>query len=384
MRFKFIMAIKKIRVKPIFGNFTFYQEMVKHPPEGIDYLGIDQGVKEGKYYERKKLKEKIGLILQSLKIPRIMPIFPGNFDLIHSSRGIIPLQILSNKPWIMDIEHVHSFFGLNPEFIKNKFWKKFIEFVLSRKNCKAILCHCEATRQAFFYYLDCSKFKDKIKVVYPALHITPIKKENNNKIVILSVISIFNNKGGPQILKAFSVLEKKYKNIELILKADVPEEFKKAYSSKNIKYIGYLTEIIPRDKLLKDLYSKADIFLYPTMSDSFGASLLDAMIAKLPIVTTNLFAIPEIVENGKNGLVFKIPNYHLKKGYVQSYSWKELKNKDERIFIERIIHSLEKMILNKNYRQKMGEISFMRVKKGKFSIEKRNKKMLEIYKKALK
>jgi len=373
--------MKKIKVLPIFGGHQIYQEIVNFPPENIEYVGVGEETKQGRYYQNKKIKEKLGRALQTLSIPRMLLVKPGNYDIVHSSRGIIPL---TNKPWVMDIEHVHSFFGLNPKRIKNKFWKRFIENKLASKNCKAILCHCEATRQSFFYYLNCSKFKDKLRVLSPASHIINIKKEKHKKIRILAVISIFNNKSGPQILKAFKILEKKYKNIELWIKADVPAELKNTFISKNIQFIPYFENIIPREKLLQDLYSKCDIFLYPSLTDSFGYSLIDAMVAKLPIVSTNLFAFPEIVKENKNGFIIKIPNYNLEKGYVQTYYWKKLTGKDEQLFVEEIVNKVSKLINNKKLREKMGKASFEKVLSGNFSIKERNNQLKNIYEEALK
>jgi len=292
--------METIRVKPIFGGHQIYQEIVNYPPKGVEYVGVSKETTGGKYYESKKMKEKLGWFLQKFKLPRMIYVKPGNYDIIHSSRGIIPLN---RKPWVIDMEHVHSFFGLNPDLIKNKFWKRFVEKKLASENCKAILCHCEATRQAFFHYLDCSKFKDKIKVLYPSSHITKISKKPHKKIRLLSILSLFEQKGGPQILEAFSRLEEHYDNIELWIKADVPEMLKKKYNSKNIKYFGYHGEIVPREYLLKKFHAQCDIFLYPTLCDSFGYSLIDALVTGLPIVSTNMFAAPEVVEGGKTGLL---------------------------------------------------------------------------------
>ena len=339
-------------------------------------MGVSSATKSGKYYESKKMKEKLGSLLQKFKLPRMIYVKPGKYNLIHSSRGIIPLNM---RPWVIDMEHVHSFFGLNPKLMKNKFWRKFIEKKLASKNCKAILCHCEATRQAFFRYLDCSKFKDKIKILYPSSHIIPIKKEKHDKIRILAILSLFEHKGGLQILEAFSQLDKKYKNIELWLRADVPESFKKKYNSKNIKYMDYFKDIIPRERLLKEVYSKCDIFLYPTFCDSFGYSLIDAMVAKLPIIGTNMFAVPEIVEDGKNGFVINIPGYSLKDNFLQYYPIENLTKKDNEIFIRGLFKSLEKLIKDKKLREKMSKESFRLVNTGKFSIKERNKKLLVAY-----
>ena len=373
--------MEKIKVKPIFGNHQIYQEIVNYPPMGIEYIGVSKDTISGKYYESKKMKEKLGAMLRKLNIPRMIYAKPGNYDLIHSSRGIIPLN---KKPWVIDVEHVHSFFGLDPKLMENKFWKKFIERKLSSKYCKGILCHCEATRQAFFYYLDCSKFKNKIKVLYPSSHIIPInKKRDSDKIRILSILSIFKGKSGPQVLKVFSMIEKKYPNVEFWIRADVPEQMKKKFNLKNVKYMKYLGNIIPREKLLKDVYSQCDILFYPTLTDSFGYSLIDAMIAKMPIIGTNLFAVPEIVKDGENGLIVKIPGYRLKEGYVQSFSQSKMKGKTEKKFIDDCYGALVKLIENKSLRETMGQKGFERISKGDLSINARNKKLEKIYREAI-
>ena len=372
--------MKKIKVKTIFGGHQIYQEIVNYPPRGVEYIGVSEETVSGKYYESKKMKEKMGEMLQKLKIPRMIYVKPGNYDLIHSSRGIIPLN---RKSWVIDMEHVHSFFGLNPELIKNRFWKKFIERKLASKYCKGILCHCEATRQAFFKYLDCSKFKDKIKVLYPSSHIIPVKKKSHKKIRILVVLSIFKGKSGPQVLKVFSMIEKKYPNVEFWIRADVPEDMKKKFNLKNVEYMKYLGDIISREKLLKDVYSRCDILFYPTLCDSFGYSLIDAMVAKMPVVATNLFAVPEIIRDKENGLIVKIPGYNLKPNYIQWFPQPKMKGKIEKKFIEDCYNALIKLIEKKSLRKTMGQEGFKIISKGDFSIKTRNKKLRKIYMEAL-
>jgi glycosyltransferase involved in cell wall biosynthesis len=376
--------MKEIKIKQIFGTHQIYQEIVNFPPEGIQYLGVSGETKKGEYYEKKKIKEFLSKILQTLKIPRIMHVKPGNYDLIHSSRGILPLQIFNKKPWVMDIEHVSSFTGLDMNTLKKKNVKKFIERKLSSKYCKAILCHCEATRQSFFKHLNCEKFKEKIKILYPSSHLIPLNKVKSKKIKILCLSSNFKGKAGFQTLKVFERLSEKYSKIEFIFKADVPEKLRRIYEIKNIKYVPYFNSIIPREKLLKDFYLKSDIFFYPTITDSFGYSLIDALVAKLPIVSTNLFAVPEIVKDKKNGFVVKIPDYKLEERYSQSFPYNKLKGKKEESFIKDLIKALSKLIENKKLRERMGKESFKLISEGKFSIKERNKKLKRIYEEALK
>jgi glycosyltransferase involved in cell wall biosynthesis len=380
---KNLLKDKKIKVKQIFGGHQIYQEIVNFPPRNVEYLKVSRETGEGKYYESKKLKEKLGAMLQKLKIPRMMIIKPGNYDLIHSSRGIIPLQFWNKKPWVIDMEHVHSFFGLNPHLIKNKFLKKFIERKLSSKYCKKILCHCEATRQAFFHFLDCEKFKDKIEVLYPSSHISTFKKDPHKNIRILAIMSIFYGKAGIQVLKVFSKIQKEYPNVEFWIRADVPKKLKKEAGLKNVKYMNYFGNIIPREDLIKSVYSKCDIFFYPTLVDSFGYSLIDAMTTKLPIVSTNLYAVPEIVQDKKNGLIVKIPGYDLRKEYSQSFPWDTVIGKTEEKFVDDCYNSLSKLIQNKQLRERMGASGFERISNGDLSISARNKKLRKTYGEAI-
>ena len=48
-------------------------------------------------------------------------------------------------------------------------------------------------------------------------------------------------------------------------------------------------------------YKDADVFLFPTFSDGFGLTQLEAQAWKLPIVTTRFCG--EVVEHGRNGWI---------------------------------------------------------------------------------
>jgi len=53
---------------------------------------------------------------------------------------------------------------------------------------------------------------------------------------------------------------------------------------------------------------EADLLVFPTLGEGFGLVLLEAMAFKKPIVATRVMSIPEIVEDGKSGLL--VPPRH--------------------------------------------------------------------------
>ena len=64
--------------------------------------------------------------------------------------------------------------------------------------------------------------------------------------------------------------------------------------------VGYLY----REQLLK-YYAAVDLFLYPTKADSFGLVIAEAMASALPIITTAVDAIPELVQHEVTGLLVR-------------------------------------------------------------------------------
>jgi glycosyltransferase involved in cell wall biosynthesis len=66
----------------------------------------------------------------------------------------------------------------------------------------------------------------------------------------------------------------------------------------NILFTGYFP-----DKKLPKLYQAADVFAFSTFYENLPFAILEAMSSGLPVVTTNVGGIPEMIEDGKNGFL---------------------------------------------------------------------------------
>ena len=64
----------------------------------------------------------------------------------------------------------------------------------------------------------------------------------------------------------------------------------------NIELIGWVDNV-------GDWLAAFDLFVYPSLHEALGSTLLDAMGLGLPIVASNVGGIPEIVQDGVNGLL---------------------------------------------------------------------------------
>ncbi|HBW79234.1 MAG TPA: glycosyltransferase family 1 protein, partial [Sphingobacterium sp.] len=97
---------------------------------------------------------------------------------------------------------------------------------------------------------------------------------------------------------AFYLERSKYKKRLLLADLDHTylEKLLKELDLLAIKDFIVVEEYIAHDKLV-EVYNDAFAFLYPSVRESFGLPLLEAMACGTPVVTSNTSAIPEVVED---------------------------------------------------------------------------------------
>src|SRR3989304_10240883 len=301
---------KEIKVHFLASPHPQFDEIINFPPKGVAYEIDRIKTKYHGWFTEKKIALH-NLVLKFLPIPRMI-FTKTEANLVHSTRGI--LQIKQKKPWIIDLESGGVFTSFNYDALKNPITQRIIINALASKNCKKILPQSQAAKNNLMECIDCTKFKDKIEVLYLAMRPCKRKKiKHRNKFIISFIGKEFYPKGGQDILKAYEILSKKYKNLELRFKSDIPKE----YQNLLLPGLKFIKEHFPREKLFEIMYLESDVFVLPTHSDNYGVVFLEAMSAGLPVIGTKSFTVPELIEDGKNGFLIKSP-----------YSWENYLTKD--------------------------------------------------------
>lgn len=139
----------------------------------------------------------------------------------------------------------------------------------------------------------------KITVIPPGVNVqdwlSPHQRQTHNNVVkILFVGGNLDRKGGTLLLEAFRALRQEA-NVELHLVtrdtvADEPGLF-------------VYNDMQPNSAPLKRLYHDCDIFCLPTFGDCLPMVLSEAGAAGLPVVSTSIAAIPEIVQERETGFL---------------------------------------------------------------------------------
>jgi len=110
---------------------------------------------------------------------------------------------------------------------------------------------------------------------------------------ILFVGLDWERKGGPGLIEAFKLVLTKHPNATLTIAGAKPN-----LQIPNCKIVGK----IPHAEL-NAYYESATVFCLPTRVEPFGIVFLEAMQARLPVIGTNVGAIPDFLQNGWNGFV---------------------------------------------------------------------------------
>ena len=101
-------------------------------------------------------------------------------------------------------------------------------------------------------------------------------------------------KGGRVLINALKFLTSKHPKILLL---NIGGDY--AHSDLPMASIPYVTD----PNTLATIYSASDVFAYPTLADSFGLVALEARACGLPVVSFATGGVPEIVQDGVNGLL---------------------------------------------------------------------------------
>lgn len=129
----------------------------------------------------------------------------------------------------------------------------------------------------------------------------------HDKRVVLAVGRIDDGKRIHLIIKATGRLKKLFPEIAIIVAGP---DFGAGKSLKALAHqlavddCVYFTGKLEQDDLIA-LYRQAEVFVHPSGFELFGMVVAEAFASSLPVVASNAGSIPELVEHGKTGLLFK-------------------------------------------------------------------------------
>ncbi len=231
-------------------------------------------------------------------------IIPDGFYVLLA-RGLskTPLIITSHGIDIVKIKEINYGYRLNLVY------SLIIKGVLKRCNK-----HIVVSNAMIKYASDAGSSHDKIVVIPNGIpprkevaeeKVELIKEKYNlqDNCCILTLSGMRPIKGLEYLIRALPIVLTKH-NVHLLMacrgeyEAHIKALIEKFNLSKHITFLGFVSG----DEKLA-LLKACDIFCIPSVFESFGIVILEAMQYGKPVVASEAGGMPEIIDNGKNGLL---------------------------------------------------------------------------------
>lgn len=125
---------------------------------------------------------------------------------------------------------------------------------------------------------------------------------HDGRVRLLDVGRLVPEKGAPVLVEAVDILRAQGVDVELRLVGAGPlaESLEQDIARRGLSDQISLTGPIGQDEL-PDLYRWADVFVLPSFQEGLPVVLMEALATELPVVTTSIAGISELVRDGVEG-----------------------------------------------------------------------------------
>jgi len=139
--------------------------------------------------------------------------------------------------------------------------------------------------------------------------------KKNNCVNLLNIANLISQKNQIMLIKVFSKIKNRYPNAYLYIGGNGPERknIENTILKYNLTESVFLLGNLKRDEVLEQM-QKCDIFILPSISETFGVVLIEAMSCGKPVVTTKSGGPESIIVNSELGELVNNNEYDLYNG----------------------------------------------------------------------
>lgn len=215
--------------------------------------------------------------------------------------------VVDRGPFIADLDTPYALTGYNLAALP--LWRGILGRMLRSRRCLEIRCMSAACRRSLELEFG-ARTAAKATVHYPRLADAPVARSPHADAEtwagprFLFVGTQFEIKGGAALLRAFTTVRAALPEAHLDLVTHLPTNRRALVNQPGV---GVHAATIGRTELWQRFFHQADVLVLPTYVDSFGMVALEALAHGLALVATDLYALPEMVNDGVNGALLHAP-----------------------------------------------------------------------------
>lgn len=294
------------------GEGVYVREVFENPPDGVSYT-LSQQFHSGNERARCNVVQEVMLnravhpLLRYSFGFRVLSL-SGDVDLVHVHSHPTKIHARRRVPIVMSAGSSH--------YVNVRDYEKWDERKIQRRYrlasaiyrplgiCDELL-NVERIARIYTFsdwarqiYIARGLSRSKVDVIAPGFDVPPLpeRKREDGPINFLFIGREFKRKGGPLVVEAFARLRESHKDVSLTVVTGDREQ---------VPTVAGVTvhRFMDRAKLYGEIYPAADVFVMPTEAEGWGFTNAEAMSFALPVISTRIGAIPEIVEHDVTGLL---------------------------------------------------------------------------------
>lgn len=278
----------------------------------------------------------------------------NRFDIVHAQAGIVPCILGKFFNVKLILEHKHGLDFTDEQIINMRYFKLIYEKT-KKYFVDYTLTGCEKDRKTL---INIFKYKsDKVITLYNSEDVDFFKMKNlktdliSPKTIVIGTIGrLTYQKGQEYFIDMAKLLIDDFKNVNFRFEIYGRGENYEMLKNLILKYnLGNKVFLLNYSENIAKVMNNFDIFVLSSRYEGIPYVLLEAMSAKLPIVSTDVGGISELIQNNINGILVEKENAKLLKEAVKKLILNEelrenLSSKAYRDFKE--IWTIDKTIQN--------------------------------------
>ncbi|HEX5625134.1 MAG TPA: N-acetyl-alpha-D-glucosaminyl L-malate synthase BshA [Saprospiraceae bacterium] len=233
-----------------------------------------------------------------------------NLDILHvhyaipyATIGYLVREILKTKD--KKLPFVTTLHGTDITLIgADRSYFPVVEFSINQSN--AVTTVSDALRRQTYETFEIGK---QIEVVPNFIDFERFQKKENRQLrrefatdeekIVTHVSNFRKVKRVDDVLAVFREINRKMPS-KLLLIGDGPERVRIETMSREWG-ISHEVKFLGKQELVEDLLAISDLFLLPSEHESFGLAALEAMACEVPVISSNIGGLTEVIIDGKTG-----------------------------------------------------------------------------------
>lgn len=221
---------------------------------------------------------------------------------IHAARGIVIGRIVAficNRVFKLGIKVLSTSHGLwLPQKKDNRIFKYLMHFMKDIDSCTIAVS--DRSKKEL---LDLGYSPDKVKSIYNGVDFSKFDRYRSIKKYVknISFVGRFTDQKGIKFLLEAIKKDENSFNFNIFGDGELREyitNYIAQYNLKNVQLNGY-------SKNVGEVFQNTDILLAPSIDEGLPYTLVEAINCGVPLISTRVGGIPEILYDGENGILIE-------------------------------------------------------------------------------